>query len=53
MKNAGTNTQRIEYTQICKTIGKKIEEGTNIHNERLIEAAIENINSYMKAKKKN
>lgn len=42
---------RIEYTELCKTITKRINEDIKKYNEALVETAIENRNTRKEAKR--
>lgn len=50
-KNADSNIRRIEYTELCKTIRKRIGEDIKKYNEGLVESTTENRNSLNKTKR--
>ena len=52
MKAEGTNVQRIEYTETCKTIRKKLREDIRNYNTRMIKSTIEENRSLKKTYKK-
>ncbi|XP_072028100.1 uncharacterized protein [Amphiura filiformis] len=52
MKAEGTNIQRVEYTDTCKTIRKKLREDIRSYNTKMIKSTIEENKSLKKTYKK-
>ncbi|XP_072033063.1 uncharacterized protein [Amphiura filiformis] len=52
MKAEGTNIQRVEYTETCKTIRKKLREDIRSYNTKMIKSTIEENKSLKKTYKK-